>query len=96
MIQWKSANDDNRNLTYFKQWLPRSQWVHKEKAQIYLVYNCLQTNLQKKLLKVEWIQACAANHAAKGSLQALENWILTWRHMRPKTETALSALTEAD
>ena len=28
----------------------------------------------------------------KGSHQTLEDWILTWRHMRPKTETDLSAL----
>ena len=28
----------------------------------------------------------------KGSLQTQEDWILTWRHMRHKTETALSAL----
>ena len=29
---------------------------------------------------------------AKGSLQTMQNWILTWRHVCPKSKTALLAL----
>ena len=92
MHKWETAKEVYCNLNHFKEWLPRSQWARKEKAQIYLLYNCLPTNLQKKLVMVEWIQNCAANHAVRGSLKSLEDWILTWRHVRSKTETALSAL----
>ena len=90
--EWETADEVFNNLTHFKEWLPRTQWAFKEKAQIYLLYNMLPPNLHKQLLKVEWTKHCAASHATKGSLQALEDWILSWRHVRPRIETALSAL----
>ena len=68
MTELKTADKVYTNLTHFKEWLPWTQWAHKEKAQIYLLYNTLPPNLQKKLLKVEWTQNCTANHVVKGSL----------------------------
>ena len=38
--------------------------------------NCLPITLQCKLFKVEWVHACTENHTEKGTLKALENWIL--------------------
>ena len=90
--EWETADDVFNNLAHFKEWLPRTQWAFKDKAQIYLLYNTLPPNLHKQLLKVEWTKHCAASHATKGSLQTLEDWILSWRHVRPRTKTALSAL----
>ena len=49
---WETTEEVYHNLIHFKEWLPRSQWAHKEKAQIYLLYNCLPTNLKKKLLNI--------------------------------------------
>ena len=69
-----------------------SQRAFKHKAQIYLLYNTLPPNLHKHLLKVEWTKHGAASHATKECLQTLEDWILSCRHVRPRTETALSAL----
>ena len=90
--EWETADEVFTNLAHFKEWLPRTRWALKDKAQIYLLYNTLPPNLQKQLLKVEWTKHCSANHATKGSLQTMEDWILSWRHVRPRTETALSAL----
>ena len=90
--EWETADKVFNNLTHFKEWLPRMQWAFKDKAQIYLLYNTLPPNLQKQLLKVEWTKHCVAGHATKGSLQTMEDWILSWRHVRPRIETALSTL----
>ena len=92
VTEWETADEVFTNLAHFKEWVPRTQWAFKEKAKIYLLYKTLPSNLHKKLLQVEWTKHCAANHAVKGSLQTLEDWILTWRHVHPRTETALSAL----
>ena len=88
VTEWKTTDEVYTNLAHFKEWLPQTQWAFKEKAQIYQLYNTLPPNLHKKLLKVEWTTHCAANHVVKGSLQTLEDWILTWRHVHPKTESA--------
>ena len=92
MKEWETADEVFNNLAHFKEWLLRTQWAFKDKAQIYLLYNTLPLNLQKQLLKVEWTKHCSASHATKGSLQTMEDWILSWRHVRPRTETTLSAL----
>ena len=90
--EWETADEVFNNIAHFREWLPRTQWAFKDKAQIYFLYNTLLANLKKQLLKVDWTKQCAANHATKGSLQTMQDWILSWRHVRPRTETALSTL----
>ena len=90
--EWETADEVYKNINYFKDWLPRTQWAYKDRAQTYLLFNTLPTNLKKQLVKVDWTRHCAANDVAKGSLKTMQNWILSWRHMRPRDETALYTL----
>ena len=89
---WETADEVFKNITFFNEWLPRTQWAYRDRAQTYLLFNTLPTNLKKELVKVDWTRNCAAKNAVKGSLQTMQNWILSWRHVRPKSETALRAL----
>ena len=87
----ETADEVFKNITYFRDWLPRTQWAYRDRAQTYLLFNTLPTNLKKQLVK-DWTRQCAAKDATKGSLKTMQNWILSWRHVRPRAETALSAL----
>ena len=89
---WETADEVFKNITFFNEWLPRTQWAYRDRAQTYLLFNTLPTNLKKELVKVDWTRNCAARNMAKGSLQTFQNWILTWRHVCPKSKTALLAL----
>ena len=90
--EWETADEVFKNITYFKDWLPRTQWAYRDRTQTYLLFNTQPTNLKKQLVKVDWTRHCAAKDAAKGSLKTMQNWILSWRHVRPRAETALCAL----
>jgi hypothetical protein len=89
---WETADEVFKNINLFNEWLPRTQWAYNKKAQIYLMFNTLPRNLKKQLIKAGWTRSCAAQDTTKGSLRAMQNWILSWRHVRPKAETALKAL----
>ena len=89
---WETADAVFKNITFFNDWLPRTQWAYKERTQIYLMFNTLPTNLKKQLIKAGWTRSCAAQDTTRGSLQTMQNLILSWRHVRPKAETALRAL----
>ena len=80
--EWETADEVFKNITYFKEWLPRTQWAYRDRAR----------DVPPQLIKVDWTRNCAAKDAAKGSLKTMQNWILSWRHVRPRAETALCAL----
>ena len=90
--EWETADEVFKNINLFNDWLPRTQWNYNPKAKIYLMFNTLPRNLKKQLIKVGWTKRCADQDTTRGSLQAMQNWILSWRHVRPKGETALRAL----
>jgi len=89
---WETADEVFKNINFFNDWLPRTQWADNQKAQIYLMFNTLPRNLKKQLIKAGWTRSCAAQDTTRGSLQVMQNWILSWRHVRHKAETALRAL----
>ena len=37
VTEWETADEVYTDLAHFKEWLPRTQWAFKEKAQIYLL-----------------------------------------------------------
>ena len=90
--EWETADEVFKNINLFNEWLPRTQWNYNPRAKIYLMFNTLPRNLKKQLIKVGWTKRCADQDTTRGSLQAMQNWILSWRHVRPKGETALRAL----
>ena len=59
-------------LEWFRRYFKQSMWAQKPKGQTYILWHSLPESLQRKLDRVQWVQACQENHARDGTLKALD------------------------
>ena len=82
---WETAEEVFKNITFFNEWLPRTQWAYRDRAQTYLLFNTLPGNFKKQLVKVDWTRNCAAKNVAKDPRSSSAHGTRRyrkWRRMR--------------